>query len=636
MRSDFIKIICPAFLIVLLATQMNYAEEGQAGTESNIKMGFGARALGLGQAFTAMADDPTAVFWNPSGLEFVHQQSVTFFHTTLFEGTMYDFLGYAYPTLNLGTFGIGVGRIGTGNVTQRDILGNDLGNFTFEEYHGFFSYAKKLPWDFTGGLSVRVIRRGWNSLQEEGDLVDTGVGLDFGMMYKPQIFTSVLLRDWSFGLSLRNLFAPQVNEGEAIDEFPLTVRLGILRKLYLMGEGNRLNFLMDFDYSEKRDLLLHFGLEYRFREMGMLRAGFDGKGLTFGAGTQYSIFQIDYAFGSSPYADVFSSVHRFSLSVNFGRNRDEMFEIVAAEQKAEEERIIAEIREADRQRYIAEHLKQGEEYFEEERYLDAMVEYRQVLLQDAYNNRARVMIDSSEALLQKEFDERQSSAVQQALDKDRAESDRAFVTEHFEKGRNYLQNNQFTEALIEFNIALERDPDNETIINAINTTERRISEETSRLIQQGRREFQAGNYSEALRLLGDARILGGDDAEIQREIATLAERIRLTENIQRGLELFDIGEFQQALSIFEEALNVDPDNELVRQYYERAKIETAGDQEKMSPEAEKRYLQGVDKFLLGKYGEAIEIWEKILQDYPYNKKVLTAIRGARERLKGQK
>jgi len=53
----------------------------------------------------------------------------------------------------------------------------------------------------------------------------------------------------------------------------------------------------------------------------------------------------------------------------------------------------------------------------------------------------------------------------------------------------------------------------------------------------------------------------------------------------------------------------------------------------MDPETERRYLRGVDYFVKGEYREAISIWEEILKDHPYNKKVLKALKGARERLK---
>ena len=60
-----------------------------------------------------------------------------------------------------------------------------------------------------------------------------------------------------------------------------------------------------------------------------------------------------------------------------------------------------------------------------------------------------------------------------------------------------------------------------------------------------------------------------------------------------------------------------------------------GRTEKMDAETERRYLEGIDKYMLGRYAEAIEIWQEIIKDHPYNKKVLEAISGAEERMKRQ-
>ncbi|APF20271.1 Tetratricopeptide repeat-containing protein [Caldithrix abyssi DSM 13497] len=625
------------YLILFLLPAMElFAQQGQGGTESNLSMGFGARAFSVGRAFTAIADDPTAVFWNPAGLEFVYQQSATFFHTSLFEGTNYDFLGYALPTLNLGTFGLGVARIGIGGIRQTDVFNTDLGVFSWEEYHGFFSYAKKLPWDLTTGLTIRLVRRAWSGLVDQGSLVDMGVGMDLGFMYRPQIYTNVLLRDWSVGLNLRNLFAPQVKEGDNVDEFPLTVRFGLMRRILMKGFGNQFNVMLDFDYSQKRDLLIHVGAEYKFRNLAMVRLGMDGSSPTFGAGVKYSIFQIDYAFSSSPYSDVFSSVHRFSVSLNFGPTRDDLFKLAEARKRAEEEKLIAAIREADRKKMIKQHLEQGDKFFQEGQYLDAIVEYQQVLSYDAFNQKAKVMLDSADALLQKRFEEEREKTIKLALDKERAELDRQFIQKHFERGKTYLNNNQFTQALIEFNLALERAPEDPTILQAIQTTKRRLNEELNRLVTKIREEFRKGNYSEALRLVGEARLLGADNQALQNEIETLSQRIKVQETIQRGLSFFELGEYDLALKVFEEALRLNPENELVKQYYEKARIESRSKQEELDPAAEKRFLQGVDMFVKGKYQQAIDIWQEILKDYPYNKKVLTAIENARERLKKTK
>ncbi len=78
---------------------------------------------------------------------------------------------------------------------------------------------------------------------------------------------------------------------------------------------------------------------------------------------------------------------------------------------------------------------------------------------------------------------------------------------------------------------------------------------------------------------------------------------------------------------------MDPTNTEAQEYLEKCKIETLGRQMQMAGDIEQQYLQGVNAFLEGDYGRAISIWEKILIEQPYNKKILMAIQGAKERQK---
>jgi len=400
-----------------------------------------------------------------------------------------------------------------------------------------------------------------------------------------------------------------------------------------MGPGNEFNIAVDLGKSEHTDISFGFGTEYVFQNLAMVRLGYDGGALAFGAGVKYSMFQIDYAFGNPSTDGLLDPVHRISLSFNFGLNRNEMFAISEDIRLKEEERIIAEMREADKQKFIAEHLQKANGYFTDLQYLDAIGEYQHVISADPFHQHAKVMLDSSNNLLEGQFNQRQLVAVQSAVDKATAESNQSFIYERIEKGRLYLDKKQFTEALIEFNMALERDPENQSVTDAIQTTRRRLTEELGSLIRRGRQELQNENYSEALRLFSEARLLSPDDPNVLKEIETLVERTKIQENIQQGLMLYDIGEYNEALDIFGNILETDPTNEFIKQYYDRTKIETADGAEEMDAATKRKYLEGVDKFLLGKYQEAINIWEGILETDPYNKKVLEALNGARERLK---
>jgi len=608
--------------------------DGQAGTRSLFDFGFGARAMGLGNAFVALADDPTAVYWNTAGLDYIYQQSVTLFHASLYGGALYDFIGYAYPTLDIGTFAAGLARIGVGDIIETDKNNWDFNGNTFsmEKYRLYVGYGLKLPWDLSGGLAIKVERSAFTGTIRYGDDVGVGVGLDLGIMYRPKFSSSPYLRDWSVGLNVQNLFSPQIKEGRQADILPISFKFGLMRTIRFTGGGNGLNILFDLDVSGDTDIGIRFGTEYTYKGMGKVRLGYNNTGIALGAGIEYSMFEIDYAFGNPSTDGMLDPIHRISLSVNFGMNRDEMFEIVEELRRREEERIITEIREADKQKFIADHLQKADAYFREKSYLDAIVEYQQVIGADPFHQHAKIMLDSANIELDNELQERQNQAIIAALDKDRAEADRNFIEEHYNKGRLFLDKKQYTEALIEFNMALERDPTSETIKNAIRTTNRRLGEDINSLVRRARVEFENQNYSEALRLLSEARLLSTDDSQVKKEVDTLVERVKLQENIQRGLSLYEIGQYEDALDIFESILEQDPSNTLIQQYYTRSKIEALADKEKMDPETERRYLEGVDKFLLGKYREAIEIWEEIRKDHPYNKKVIEAIKGAQERL----
>ena len=72
-------------------------------------------------------------------------------------------------------------------------------------------------------------------MEYNGDLSATGIGMDLGVLYKPDFSTSALLRNWSFGLNVQNLFQPQLREGDITDVIPLALRFGIMRTIPFAG-----------------------------------------------------------------------------------------------------------------------------------------------------------------------------------------------------------------------------------------------------------------------------------------------------------------------------------------------------------------------------------------------------------------
>lgn len=632
LHHTYIKLIL--LLFISCSFSISYGQ-GQGGTEDNMAiLGYGARALGLGKAFTALADDPTAVYWNPAGLEDIYQQQATFFHVSLWEGTSLDYLGYVYPTLDWGSFGLGIGRIGVGDIPQTTSGEQVIGTFSNAEYQFYFGYARQLPYNITGGATIRMVRRSWSGLQNESDLSATGFALDLGAMYKPVWIGSPWFQDWVFGLKINNFIEPQLKEGVETDDLPLTVKLGLLKKIRFAG-GEFFTVLMDFDYSEKRAMRVHIGTEYRVMDYGDLRLGYTDGGLSFGAGVEYRMFRFDYSYGFNEYSEVLPGVHRLSLSVHFGKNRDEMYQIAEAEQAAERQRVFEELQREENRRFVQEHTQIADDYFTAGKYLDARTEFQQVVNRDSANVYALSMIDSADVLLQKEIEREQAAAVQEAVDRSKAASDSAYVMEHYEKGNQLLARGLYSEAILEFNNALERSPKNPRLTSAIATARRVKRAEAQRLIDQGRLELDNQNYTAALVHLEKARELAGNNGSLNAQIAQVETEISIQQKLQQGKSLFQINEFTKALEIFEEVLVLDPENEEALDYQRRSKIETLSKETTMDEETEKKYLRGMAEYQKKNYVEAIRIWNEILKEQPYNKRVLQSVRGAEAKMSGE-
>ena len=151
------------------------------GSRSILADGAGNRALALGGAYAAIADDASAVIWNPGGLGWLQRKEFQASHTNLIG------LGFneQYASLVLPSWQWGVGsftfrRFGVDGIEQRDdrnlLLADDL---TYSETEFTAAYGRELgsAWALGGGLKLR--RYGL------GEFNDSGLGLDLGLMVKP-------------------------------------------------------------------------------------------------------------------------------------------------------------------------------------------------------------------------------------------------------------------------------------------------------------------------------------------------------------------------------------------------------------------------------------------------------------------
>ena len=110
---------------------------GEAGATkyagSFMETGGGARALGMGGAFTAVADDPSAAFWNPAGLASLENRELLLMHSERFGDLIdRDYVAYTQPVnwslFGAGSAGIGISviRLGVDDIPFTDHLQDEL------------------------------------------------------------------------------------------------------------------------------------------------------------------------------------------------------------------------------------------------------------------------------------------------------------------------------------------------------------------------------------------------------------------------------------------------------------------------------------------------------------------------------
>lgn len=324
------KVLKTLFLVALSVGTMStaFAESaGQAG--AYLKMGVGARALGMGSAFTALADDSTAAFWNPAGLARLQQSEASFMHADLTMDREYNFFNYAHVLkdksgkknavvalshVTFGVDGIPETRTATSRTDGLALTGDEpatapngsytpggnvhiFGYFKDTEKNTFGSYAQKLSDKFYGGVNVKYLKH---------ELFTNSAstwGLDFGFLYEANEKTTL-------GLSVRDI-------GETLswntasghkDDVPLTTTFGVAYQA-----RSNLTLAADINKVEDMDAKLFAGAEWWLQDYAALRLGSKDGDLTLGASFKLDTWRFDYSYADETLGDA----HRISASKKF-------------------------------------------------------------------------------------------------------------------------------------------------------------------------------------------------------------------------------------------------------------------------------------------------------------------------------
>lgn len=329
------------FIAVLVCASVSFSQTlTKTGTTAApfLKIGAGSRAVGMGGAFTATADDITGIYWNPAGLANNYSREAAFNHVTWFADVNYDYAAFASHISGLGTLGTFVTVLSMDDMlvrTEEDPEGTgEL--FNAGALAIGVSFARFLTENFSIGFNAKYINEYiWNESA-------SGFAVDIGTLYKIDVLNELRLAASisNFGSKMkmegRDLTeVQQIGSGEGnlintdieVDEFdlPLLFRIGVAADV-VKSEQSRLTLAVDAIHPNDHTEYLNTGIEYAWNELLYLRGGYNAlfeleseKGYTLGVGLNYRLMgavkiRFDYAYQEF---NRLTEVHYFTVGVKF-------------------------------------------------------------------------------------------------------------------------------------------------------------------------------------------------------------------------------------------------------------------------------------------------------------------------------
>lgn len=307
-----LKNIFIIFIIITFAISPIIASDESGGVAGSfLDWGIGARAISMGNTYSAIANDGTALVWNPAGLLHLSHIEFTTMYALIFEDRQLNYFGFSYPFSN---FSISTGwqRFSVNDIQERNSGGELVSKFDDSENvfilgSGYKIYSNP-TFDLNAGLNLKYF---YHSLF---DYHANGFGVDLGLLSSFQ-FTG-FIEHIAVGANVQNLGAKLKwnTESNHSDNIPVNLRLGSafhLRPIPLI-------VALDVNKKNDTDIKIHSGIEYRFKMLA-IRTGLNHDQITAGLGIELNlikfIMNFDYAFSDDKIAN--SGVHFFSLILKF-------------------------------------------------------------------------------------------------------------------------------------------------------------------------------------------------------------------------------------------------------------------------------------------------------------------------------
>lgn len=287
------------------------AKVGTAGAKF-LDIGISARAMGMGEAYSAIANDVSAIYYNPAGLTQVFSREAMFTHIDYPADVSFEFAAIAIPwEAASGFIGIGFYNLNSGDILLTTHANpNGTGEyFMANDYALSVTYARNLTEHFSLGTTFKVIGEYFDNESATGWAADVGTMYDTGY------------RGFKIAISIVN-FGPDLQMVQQEYPLPINFKFGSSFN-FIDGPDHLAVFALEGAHPSDNLEQYNAGIEYWYLDKFSLRVGnrfnYDSDGFTAGAGLKWpfgeaSEIRVDYSF--QDFGDL-REVHRFSLAVAF-------------------------------------------------------------------------------------------------------------------------------------------------------------------------------------------------------------------------------------------------------------------------------------------------------------------------------
>jgi len=336
-------------LLLLLSTTITFSQRfvsnvSKVATTAApfLEIPVGGKATAMGSSFVAVANDASALYWNPGGISRLNKIEAIFQYTSWLADTKFGFIGVIIPVGGVGTVGASLTTLTVPDMEVRTVERPEgTGEyFNANDFAISLAYARNLTDRFSIGFNFKYIQqRIWH-------MSAWGIAIDVGTLFKTDFLGGMMIGATisNFGTSMRMygrdarvFYDPDPNKYGNNDripamletdswQLPLNFQFG-LSTYIIKSETNKLLITADAVNPSDNYQYLNIGGEYSFKDLIFLRAGYQSLflkdaegGLSLGAGVKapipFSKMIVKFDYSYNDYGRL-KGVHTVVLGVEY-------------------------------------------------------------------------------------------------------------------------------------------------------------------------------------------------------------------------------------------------------------------------------------------------------------------------------